>query len=1295
MSNKRKGKNIKNSEVHTTILLNKLVVNNFKSFQGNHEIGFFQNYTAILGANGSGKSNIIDAISFVCGINSKYLRVENLKKLVNNTYLTQNNNKSQISSSTQGKKAEILSVELHLKINSKNSQKESQMDMVLARKLYESKCEYYIDNKKLSLEEYIERIEEYNISKFAKFFIIAQGSIDNILNSKSQLTEIIEGLSDSIKLKPKYEKFKEELEINNQLIQDLQKQITFIKKNRKDLQSILDNDANFDELNEKLNEILVKIFLNKLLQQDNIIEENHNSYLDSLISYKKLIDKKQEHVIKLQDLKIKIRKIQNNQSNKNSESLEIENSITTLNEKKNKLKHIQEKFIHLENQIMSKISILNSERNDFNKKKIKINFYEKEKQLLIHKKSELSKSLSKNIGLNELSDSQLIEFTQLKHAFEIKNSIEINEKTKLEKIFIELEEEYIKISAIITSYEDEINKLSKDLEILENQENQLNNKILEYEENIKNKIISYGEKERVINNYSQELSNYEKIYLENAINIEKHQNQLGISNKRKLIKEARISGVVGFLNELIQPIHKKYELAIKVSLLKHLNYLVVEDFVSAKKCLNYFDENDISQEVLVLEQLPNYNNSNSLNENFSSISQYGTPIINLILIKKQEIRPVLNHFLKNLFFCSEKLNISKLQSLGFKNIILIDGTVIKKGVFTGGTYKNLLSFENEFDSDFHSLTKEQKTLETKIEKLSYQVKELNQEIIIEDQQIKELEVNITLIKDKLNLVRSNKKLQSNKKDDLLEKSRINKIKQDDIILDKTSKEGRIKVLEIKIKELKKSFYREFYNKNKTSVNKSNKPNKLNKTENEDNNDYDFKIFEINDIEFIHKESLIIEEKINKIDSDIFDIKEQEKFIAKLEEDLENEKRAKNKLTKDEKIEMKDIEDIQETIDKLKHKLSINNDIISELNTKVSEEEKEVSKVENRIRALYKNKLEYEFLILKSIKLKSSLLEEFKLNLNNYLSKFNFAVLNNFSLNVNDYIIDKSIYDLKFDDENKNETQENILQEINYLIDYSLLEKSNKSKSKLKDRKILQNPTSELEILEKEFQETLTQKDYLSQFQLKCSSSNSEDLAEKEEKLHDQKKNLEKQLNEILKKNEEITRLFNDVQNQRKALFEEYLFKLQNEILIFYGKFYEDILISFDNCAKILNTNSIEPYLGITIFCPNPPGKRKTCGLSSLSGGEKTIAIIALILAMQKLSNIPFIIFDEIDAYLDKKHEEILEKQIIEKSKKNQIILITHKSSLSRSAESMIGTYYNKKLESSIVISIDMSQISLN
>jgi len=64
--------------------IKEIILDGFKSYQKRTEIrGFDPNFNAITGLNGSGKSNILDAICFVLGItNMAQVRVSNLQQLI-------------------------------------------------------------------------------------------------------------------------------------------------------------------------------------------------------------------------------------------------------------------------------------------------------------------------------------------------------------------------------------------------------------------------------------------------------------------------------------------------------------------------------------------------------------------------------------------------------------------------------------------------------------------------------------------------------------------------------------------------------------------------------------------------------------------------------------------------------------------------------------------------------------------------------------------------------------------------------------------------------------------------------------------------------------------------------------------------------------------------------------------------------------------------------------------------------------------------------------------------------------
>jgi structural maintenance of chromosome 1 len=59
-----------------------LTITNFKSFQGKHYVGPFTDFTAVIGPNGGGKSNVLDAIAFALGLTIRDLRCASPEELV-------------------------------------------------------------------------------------------------------------------------------------------------------------------------------------------------------------------------------------------------------------------------------------------------------------------------------------------------------------------------------------------------------------------------------------------------------------------------------------------------------------------------------------------------------------------------------------------------------------------------------------------------------------------------------------------------------------------------------------------------------------------------------------------------------------------------------------------------------------------------------------------------------------------------------------------------------------------------------------------------------------------------------------------------------------------------------------------------------------------------------------------------------------------------------------------------------------------------------------------------------------
>uniref|UniRef100_A0A8D3E5A3 Structural maintenance of chromosomes protein n=1 Tax=Scophthalmus maximus TaxID=52904 RepID=A0A8D3E5A3_SCOMX len=137
--------------------------------------------------------------------------------------------------------------------------------------------------------------------------------------------------------------------------------------------------------------------------------------------------------------------------------------------------------------------------------------------------------------------------------------------------------------------------------------------------------------------------------------------------------------------------------------------------------------------------------------------------------------------------------------------------------------------------------------------------------------------------------------------------------------------------------------------------------------------------------------------------------------------------------------------------------------------------------------------------------------------------------------------------------------------------------------------------------------------------------------------------------------------------------------------------------AFIECVFLLQAflgpeNPEEPYLdGINYNCV-APGKRFR-PMDNLSGGEKTVAALALLFAIHSYKPAPFFVLDEIDAALDNTNIGKVANYIKDQSVLNfQAIVISLKEEFYTKADSLIGVYPEQgDCVISKVLTFDLSQ----
>lgn len=155
-------------------------------------------------------------------------------------------------------------------------------------------------------------------------------------------------------------------------------------------------------------------------------------------------------------------------------------------------------------------------------------------------------------------------------------------------------------------------------------------------------------------------------------------------------------------------------------------------------------------------------------------------------------------------------------------------------------------------------------------------------------------------------------------------------------------------------------------------------------------------------------------------------------------------------------------------------------------------------------------------------------------------------------------------------------------------------------------------------------------------------------------------------NELEEERNAIVRFIEEIDKDKRQTFLEAFDKVDKEIRdAFHTMTGGEAWLELQNEDDIFNSG-----ISYLIQFPNKPKREST----SISGGEKTLAAIVFVLALQKLKPSIFYLFDEVDAHLDAPNSEKLAKIIEQRSAGSQFIMVSLKDSVVQKAKLIYGVY---------------------
>ena len=165
--------------------------------------------------------------------------------------------------------------------------------------------------------------------------------------------------------------------------------------------------------------------------------------------------------------------------------------------------------------------------------------------------------------------------------------------------------------------------------------------------------------------------------------------------------------------------------------------------------------------------------------------------------------------------------------------------------------------------------------------------------------------------------------------------------------------------------------------------------------------------------------------------------------------------------------------------------------------------------------------------------------------------------------------------------------------------------------------------------------------------------------------------LKEQIDDIEKSKAELGRIIDDLTSSMSEKFLTQFNKINEEFKLSFADFFgggkgEIVLEQPHNCL----VSPIEIRI-------QPPGK-SVQNINLFSGGEKSLAAMALLFSVLKVTPAPFCIYDEVEAALDDVNVERFAKYMRKMTDKTQFISITHRRGTMEEADVLYGVTMQEK-----------------
>eukprot|EP00298_Acanthocystis_sp_HF-20_P017230 c21701_g2_i4.p1 GENE.c21701_g2_i4~~c21701_g2_i4.p1 ORF type:complete len:757 (+),score=325.34 c21701_g2_i4:849-3119(+) len=731
--------------------------------------------------------------------------------------------------------------------------------------------------------------------------------------------------------------------------------------------------------------------------------------------------------------------------------------------------------------------------------------------------------------------------------------------------------------------------------------------------------------------------------------------------KAEMVKSLQrlFPGVYGSVFELCKPVQKKYNVAVTVALGKEIDSIIVDSNETCRNCVEYLRD----QRAGIATFIPlNSIKAPLIDDSLRTLGGTSKLVLDVVQFENKYEKAMRYVFGETLLFdgIDEARKVCITQSRRYRGVTL-DGTKIdKSGVMTGGisgVEQRALRWDQ---SEIDKLKKDRERYERELQSIS--VQRLNEKIAAVKTEIQGLERKIEFLNTDLNEQDARFNIYQSKKTQAAQQLKDITPRMKTLEQALASRENRISTLKESIAKAEDTIFSEFAKsigvanvreyETKILTKRTQQAEELARYTTQQSKlqsklDYEKSKDRPDTLKKIKAEQKEITQKLQKVKDDI---EKKAQAVETAEEEYNQKEKSYENITSEQKQK-------ESLLKEFKKKMEENTNLIQSIQKKISDTEIVLERNRaNRVSTIQNCKN-----------------QDITIPLLDVSEGFDGAPVpkkrKKRPIEGEEHISTSESF--SFSESQPSQSDLSQQSDRNVQIDFSLIKADHRDDHEMKKaRELYENDIKKLvEDLEK----------------MTPNFKAFEKLNDIEARL----KGASEEFETIRLKLEESSQKFNKVKEQRKKLF----FRAVKHISKQVGQIYKELTITTDMTtwgkASLSLEDSDEPYNGGVGYNATPREKGFR-SMEQLSGGEKTVAAIALLFAIHSYHPSPFFILDEVDAALDQQNVQKVSSYIASRSNELQCIVISLKDSFYDKAQSLVGIYRDQQNNCSKTLSLDLT-----